>query len=461
MSRYVRPATADDSTRTHCMHSFHFSRSALKMKPSVPIACSIFSLAVAVEGFSQDYERGPTSARVIPEPKPKHAPITTSKYSTTAAGVDRRSILSGLASAAAFTAACPPLPASATPSTLASAPDDIDGIAAVTRSSLGTSIRKATVRSAQIADKLDEGWERFSDSLRDENKCDPNTGRRMFDNGVRKDGSRIGNPVLGGLCEPEPLLPLRDAMAATVLESAEDALAGILGIGKDAIKQQVANVDRLVGPSFVRAQDASSEDERKRSGYNRKVYSTMRAYGDFLLTNKDPRTARLAAANFELKFGERLLFDNASPLVPARLANRQSFKSPFPPLSEEDRGDLAYEEGALLDALGTLSSALDVLQAGGIIGHWEIAIPYDDYGEVVTIAVDDDISLGAQSLLREGQGLSLNGSVVTALTRASLKHFGIDTAIDAFFLDPSTTKQDIYNPTQLLLNLSNIRASTR
>ena len=419
----------------HCLsmsrvtESLHFP--LVKMK----IASAILSLAVATEGFSQDCV----------------------KVSTTI-DVDRRSILSGLASAA-FAAACVPLPASASPSTLASATDDIDGIAAVTRSSLGTSIRKATVRSAQIADKLDEGWERFSDKLRDENKCDPNTGRRLYDNGFRKDGSRVGNPVLGGLCKPEPLLPLSDALANTVLESAEDALAGILGIGKDTIKQKVENVDKLVGPSFARAQDVSSEDERKRSNYNRKVYSTMRAFGDLLLTNKDPKAARMAAANFELKFGERLLFDNSPPLVPSRLANRQSFKSPFPPLTDDDKGDLAYEEGDLLDALGTLSSALDVLQAGGIIGHWEIAVPFDDFGEVVTIAVDDDISLGAQSLLREGQGLSLNGSVVTALTRASLKHFGIDTAIDAFFLDPSTTKQDIYNPTQLLLNLSNIRSS--
>lgn len=426
------------------------------MKPSsVPIAGFILSLAVAVEAFSQDCERGSTSARV----KSQMMPASKPKCSTSTIDIDRRSILSGLASAAFTAAACVPLPASASPSTLASATDDIDGVAAVTRSSLGTSIRKATVRSAQIADKLDEGWERFSDKLRDENKCDPSTGRRLYDNGFRKDGSRVGDPVLGGLCKPEPLLPLNDVLANTVLESAEDALAGVSGGNKDAIKQKVESVDKLVGPSFARVQDTSSEDEQKRSNYNRRVYSTMRASGDLLLANKDPKAARLAAANFELKFGERLLFDNSPPLVPSRLANRQSFKSPFPPLTEDDKGDLAYEEGALLDALGTLSSALDVLQAGGIIGHWEIAVPYDDFGEVVTIAVDDDISLGAQSLLREGQGLSLNGSVVTALTRASLKHFGIETAIDAFFLDPSTTKQDIYNPTQLLLNLGNIRSS--
>jgi len=405
----------------------------------------IFSVA-GVSGFVPDAEGR------------SKAPSTKEPISTTSATIDRRSIVSGLSAAFIMATSVSPLPVSASPPTLsASTPNDIDGVAAVTRSSLGTSVRRATVRSAQIADKLDEKWERFSDSLRDESKCDATTGRRMYDNGFRKDGSRVGNPVLGGLCQPEPLLPLREELANVVLASAEDALTGILGMGKDSIRQKVESIDKLVGPSFARALEGPNEDERKRNDYNRHIYSAMRAFGELLLTNKDPKAARLAAANFELRFGEQLLFDSASPLVNSRLANRQSFKSPFPPLSEDDKGDLAYDEGSLLDGLGTLSAALDALQAGGIIGHWEVSIPVDDFGEVITIAVDDDISLGAQQLLREGRSLSLNGSVVTALTRASLKRFGITAAVDAFFLDPSTTKQDIYNPTQLLLNLSNIR----
>ena len=407
----------------------------------------IFSV---VSGFAPDAEAPPVSKK----PSPPSASTTLDTTCASSAPIDRRSVLSGLSAALVMTStSVSPLPASAATTTQ----DDIDGIAAITRSSIGTSVRKATVRSAQMADKLDERWERFSDSLRDESRCDATTGRRMYDNGFRKDGSRVGNPVLGSLCQPEPLLPLRDEMADAIFTAAENALTGMLGMGKDAIRQKVESVDALVGPSFARALDVTNEDERKRSGYNRRIYSTMRAYGELLLNNKDPKAARLAAADFELRFGEQLLFDGASPLVPSRLANRKSFKSPFPPLSEDDKGDLAYDEGSLLDGLGTLSAALDALQDGGIIGHWEISIPIDDFGEVVTIAVDDDISLGAQALLREGRGLSLNGSVVTALTRASLKHFGVISSVDAFFLDPSTTKQDVYNPTQLLLNLSNIK----
>lgn len=346
----------------------------------------------------------------------------------------------------------------------------IDGIGVVTRSDLGTSVRRATVRSAQIADRLDERWERFSDSLRDQNRCDPATGRRMYDNGYRRDGSRIGNPVLGDLCRPEPLLPLRDEVADLVLGSAEAEVALMVGGGAEAVRGRVRDVEELVGPAFARARPSppgtgpalAAGDDEKRAEYSRRVYSSMRAYGELLMPagGGDPRAARAAAADMEVRWGRRLLFDDApGPLIPARLANRGQFRSPFPALTEDDRGDLAYEEGALLDGLGTLSAALDALQAGGIVGHWEISIPSDDYGEVVTIAIDDDISLGAQGLLREGRNGSLNGSVVTAITRAALGKFGISVAVDAFFLDPSTTKQDVFNPTQLVLNLSNIRGS--
>ena len=81
----------------------------------------------------------------------------------------------------------------------------------------------------------------------------------------------------------------------------------------------------------------------------------------------------------------------------------------------------------------------------------------------MTIAVDDDISLGAQLLLREQQQkrysdvMYFAGSASLGIIRASLWNVGITCGLDSFFLDPSTTKQDVYNPTQLLVNLSNIR----
>ena len=43
---------------------------------------------------------------------------------------------------------------------------DEQGVSAVTDSQLGRAFRKSIVQGAQVADKLDEKWEKLSDSLR-------------------------------------------------------------------------------------------------------------------------------------------------------------------------------------------------------------------------------------------------------------------------------------------------------
>ena len=110
----------------------------------------------------------------------------------------------------------------------------------VTQSDLGKSFRSTVVRGAQFADQLDLKWERFSDSLRDERKCDPRTNRRMFDNGFRRDGTRIGNPVLGALCTPEPLRDLDATAARLVLELGQRAAVESLSVDSATLngKQQ-------------------------------------------------------------------------------------------------------------------------------------------------------------------------------------------------------------------------------
>ena len=110
------------------------------------------------------------------------------------------------------------LPLPALSASLPSAPEDTQGLEVVTQSELGKSVRGSIIRGAQLADSIDLKWERFSDSLRDEAKCDPTTGRRMFDNGFRRDGTRIGNPVLGALCTPEPLRELDTNMSTLVMD---------------------------------------------------------------------------------------------------------------------------------------------------------------------------------------------------------------------------------------------------
>ena len=118
----------------------------------------------------------------------------------------------------------------------------------------------------------------------------------------------------------------------------------------------------------------------------------------------------------------------------------------------EHQGILNYDAYTMLSSLGVLSASLEKLQAGGIVGQWEIIIPDDNDGEVVTVAVDDDTTIPCQVLLQE-QGKPLSGSIVTALARAVLEEAQISYTLESYFIDPTTTRQEEYNPTQLLLNL--------
>ncbi|KAL7554829.1 hypothetical protein ACHAWF_018478 [Thalassiosira exigua] len=327
-------------------------------------------------------------------------------------------------------------------------PDDPQGISAVTDSQIGRAFRRSVVRGAQVADKLDERWERFSDSLRDESKCDKNTGRRLYDNGKRKDGTPIGNPGLGELCAPEPLLPLdlrvKDQILDAAVKSAVVASGEKGGAKADALQKAIEDTKELVRPSFERSmQNSSSEDEKNRGVLKFELYSTLRAITNFL---KGDRGAMRA---FKLEWGNAL-----TSIYSASSSASGDYVSPFPD-KEDEFEDFDYDKKALLDALGKLTVTLDSLKAGGILGFYEISIPYDDYGSVVTVALDDYAPIGAEILLGEQNYLS--EGPVQALVRSLFDRARISCSLDTFYIDPSTTNGDNYNPTQLLLSLNSLR----
>jgi hypothetical protein len=70
--------------------------------------------------------------------------------------------------------------------------------------------------------------------------------------------------------------------------------------------------------------------------------------------------------------------------------------------------------------------------------------------------VDDDITIGGQILARASK-LPLNGSAVVAVIRSAMEDkASIPYKMDTFFIDPTTTDQELYNPTQLLVSLSDL-----
>lgn len=362
--------------------------------------------------------------------------------------------------------------------TAISSEQDQQGVSLITDSSFGKAIRKSTIQGARIIDNLDEKWERFSDSLRDQNKCDENTGRRLYDNGFRKDGvTRIGNPVLGALCTPVALNGFNVEFGNRILEygfnSAVDEVTSFASSSSSTassstkpsivesrvkIQQMIDSVETLVKPSFDRSiakVDEGRIEEIQRQKYNFAMYTNIKAINDVIsssttgLSSSSPSSFSNMAKEFYVSWGKTLI----SNLAPN--ANRNDYTSPFPAMEDEFE-DYDYNKNDLLDSLGILNVALKEMQKNGVIGYFEISIPYDDYGSVVTIAVDDDITLGSQLLLRE-QGVRMNGSYVEALVRSVMERANIKYSYDSFFIDPSTTKQNEYNPTQLLVSLSNLR----
>lgn len=317
--------------------------------------------------------------------------------------------------------------------------DEQQGIGVVTDSSLGKAFRRSIVRGAQVADKLDEKWERLSDSMRDKSKCDSNTGRRLYDNGVRKDGTPIGNPGLGALCQPVELLPLDDAFAKKILDTAIKSTLLVANINEDYLLKAIQDTKDLVRPSFDRSMVGSDEEKRKKT-FNFELYSTLRSITKILEERK------VGMRDFQLVWGRELV----SNFAPS--ASRKDFISPFPEKADEFE-DYDYDKNKLLDALGALSVALNNFKSGGLLSYVELSIPYDDYGSVVTIALDDYVPISAEILLSEqklGQG-PIQALVVYLFDKAAIT-FNADT----FYIDPSTTRQTDYNPSQLLLNLNSL-----
>jgi hypothetical protein len=374
---------------------------------------------------------------------------------------------------------------------------DEQGISAITKSALGTSVRTGVVQSAKLVDNIDLKWERFSDSLRDKQKCDPVTNRRLFDNGFRNDGTPRGNPVLGALCTPVPLKEIDNSVVTNVLNEFENAAYEIISGGditgtttntmkimdRSELKGIVDQTRQKLEPAFNRAMTTTtttttSDDEKtpssatSRQQYNLEVYSRVRAYSDALgksLTSTSStattseskssyKVARETGKKLDLIWGRNLLNSLAGPST-----TKYDFQTPFPkPVNFNGNIPLPYDENKLMNSLGALESALQKLQDGGLIGHWEISIPEDDYGEVVTIAVDDDVCLGAQILAREDstttKTMQLTGSPVVAMVRSAIEERAKIpyVALDVFFIDPTTTKNELYNPTQLLISIRNL-----
>ena len=286
----------------------------------------------------------------------------------------------------------------------------------------------------------------FSDLLlskKDKGRCDPATGRRLYDNGKRKDGTPIGNPGIGEMCSPDPIQPLDVDLTQNILDAAvKSALLSSGSKSVDALNKEIQQTKDLVRPSFERSMQNANDDEKNRGIFNFELYSTLRAIVTYL--DKD----KTALKAFSSAWGNELVSMFASN------ANRKDYVSPFTE-KEDEFQDYDYPKNSLLDALGKLTVTLDKFKAGGIIGFYEISIPYDDYGSVVTVAMDDYTTIGGETLLQE-QNYDTDGPM-QAIIRVLIRDAGIKAdTLNTFWMDTFYKDSVNYNPTQLLLSLNGL-----
>jgi hypothetical protein len=170
-------------------------------------------------------------------------------------------------------------------------------------------------------------------------------------------------------------------MAGQVLNLAVQSALGVGGSrggGEDdsLLAGKIDETKKLVASSFERReQDATTLEEKKRVQFNFQLYATLRAITNYW----NDRNGNKSIKKFQIAWGRGLV------QMYAPLASREDYTSPFPQRDDEYQ-DYDYEKNKLLDALGKLTAVLAQLKAGGWMGYYEISIPYDDYGSVVTVA---------------------------------------------------------------------------
>ena len=211
----------------------------------------------------------------------------------------------------------------------------------------------------------------------------------------------------------------------------------------DALNKEIQETKELVRPSFERSmQNTKSEDEMNRGEYKFELYCTLRAITNYLRENKS------SIREFQYAWGSEIVSIYASS------ATKKDFVSPFP-TGEEDLDDYDYDKENLLDALGKLTVTLNAFKDAGLLGFYEISIPYDDYGSVVTVAMDDYTSIQTEILLSE-QNYDCDG-LMQAIIRALFKQAKIKPdSLNTFFMDTYYKDSVNYNPTQLLISLNGL-----
>ena len=138
---------------------------------------------------------------------------------------------------------------------------------AVTTSDLGISVRTSVVRGAQMMDKLDGKWEKFSD-----------------DNGLGAERLKAGKPPKPK--EIPPNMALNVDLAEQILVFSDESFLELTGLASDVLQKQINKVDGLVRKSFERSGLNLQEGSLTAEAFSYYCYCHFKSYCDLIIESK-------------------------------------------------------------------------------------------------------------------------------------------------------------------------------
>eukprot|EP00536_Pseudo-nitzschia_multiseries_P009895 jgi/Psemu1/201960/e_gw1.288.11.1 len=298
---------------------------------------------------------------------------------------------------------------------------------AVTTSDLGISVRTSVVKGAQLADKIDGQWEKFSDT---------------YGLGSERSKRKETQKVI-----PDPL-PLNTNAAQKILDVSDEVFLKLMpSLSRQNLSFRIGRIAQSTRASFERAgvtfsvePNAAVDDLlvfETAPQFNFVVYAHFKAYSELILEKGNSINFPSFLAEFERNVGQRLI----ESLQLADSVSRRLRELGL--VSNVDRNSVESSE----DLLDFVDDALGEL--------------------VITLTIDGDVTLQSQMLLQE-QGYRLypnfNRFVATEIFREAIldkekqdlirDSIHKVSAIDYYFDTNYNSDPDKFEVKQVLLNIS-------
>ena len=344
---------------------------------------------------------------------------------------------------------------------------------AVTTSDLGISVRTSVVKGAQLADKIDGQWEKFSDKFGLGSERSKQVGRRPKDKVI-----------------PDPL-PLNIDAAQKILDVSDEVFLKLMpSLSPQMLTSRIEKIARSAMPSFIRSgvvfavnKDGNGNTNFENLGaadflrfetapqFNFVVYSHFKAYSELILERGNSINFSNFRTEYERGVGQRLI-------ETLRLVDTTSKES-----AGQERQTNANLKSQLLSALGRTDNLGRRLRELGLVANVdrnniESNDDLQDFVDdalaelIVTVSVDGDVTLQSQILLQE-QGYRLypnfNRFVVAEFFREAIQTQSTSlpsnvsanddggykvSVIDYYFDTNYNSDPDKFEVKQVLLNVS-------